>query len=292
MLTEEEYKKEWLEGKHDTDYNNCRFCDDKLKYCRDWMLMHIPFANPENPTTATDFICKQKLKMVTDKEYCALCSDWADKIKVNTLLDNLGMSEIKIPNYYAQYGKFGNACFDLLPDEKLIIKCNHASGWNVFLDKTKPFEPKHIVNKINEWLSLNYSYVTGYEAQYENITPGVIIEPILIDKPTDYGFWCFNGEIKGISLTKKFGKNLEEYIAFVNEDGSQCSWRIGLKPEQDKLNKKQLEMVQAMIPYVKTLAKPFDFVRVDMYYVKGKVYFGETTFTPCSGRVEYVETES
>ncbi len=48
-------------------------------------------------------------------------------------------------------------------------------------------------------------------------------------------------------------------------------------------------MVNAMIPYVKELAKPFDFVRVDMFYINGHIYFGELTFTPCSGRLDYVE---
>ena len=35
-----------------------------------------------------------------------------------------------------------------------------------------------------------------------------------------------------------------------------------------------------MLKYAEILSKPFPFVRVDFYEVKGKIYFGELTFTP------------
>ena len=40
------------------------------------------------------------------------------------------------------------------------------------------------------------------------------------------------------------------------------------------------ERLTEMIEYASILSKPFPYVRVDFYYVKGKVYFGELTFTP------------
>ena len=38
-----------------------------------------------------------------------------------------------------------------------------------------------------------------------------------------------------------------------------------------------------MIEYAKKLSKPFPLVRVDLYIVDNKVYFGELTFTPAAG---------
>ena len=35
---------------------------------------------------------------------------------------------------------------------------------------------------------------------------------------------------------------------------------------------------------VKQLSKPFKFIRVDLYCVKDKIYFGELTFVPEAGR--------
>ena len=38
-----------------------------------------------------------------------------------------------------------------------------------------------------------------------------------------------------------------------------------------------------MLDYARTLSKPFIHVRVDLYIVKHKVYFGELTFTNGAG---------
>ena len=38
-----------------------------------------------------------------------------------------------------------------------------------------------------------------------------------------------------------------------------------------------------MLEISKILSADFDFVRVDLYDINGKVYFGELTFSPASG---------
>ncbi len=38
-----------------------------------------------------------------------------------------------------------------------------------------------------------------------------------------------------------------------------------------------------MVELVEKLAAPFPYVRVDLYNVDGKIYFGELTFTPNAG---------
>ena len=42
-----------------------------------------------------------------------------------------------------------------------------------------------------------------------------------------------------------------------------------------------------MYEIAKKLSGDFPFVRVDLYYVKGKVYFGELTFYPWAGYVQF-----
>lgn len=289
-MTEDEYKAEWLTGKHQSEYNSCRFAEDKLKYCKSWLANNVPWADYTTPRNIVDIVCKQKLRIASDESYKFECSKWADKITAYSLCPE----EIRKPVYFINHiDRFSEQQYELLPKEKFIIKCGHGSGWNLIVDKNNPpTSPKYITNKINEWLRLNYAYITGYEAQYEPMKPGVIVEPYLIDRPTDYGFWCVNGEIEGISLTRKLNKNLEEYIAFVDKNGNQNPWFIGMPPAQNNLHQNQKDMINKMIPYVKEFAKPFDFVRVDMFYINGQVYFGELTFTPCSGRLEYATIQS
>ena len=42
-----------------------------------------------------------------------------------------------------------------------------------------------------------------------------------------------------------------------------------------------------MIRVASKLSEDFPFVRVDLYNIKGKIYFGELTFYPWSGYVQY-----
>ena len=46
-----------------------------------------------------------------------------------------------------------------------------------------------------------------------------------------------------------------------------------------------------MLKTVEELCKGFVFVRVDLYSVKGKIYFGEMTFTPQSGKGKWYPEE-
>ena len=42
-------------------------------------------------------------------------------------------------------------------------------------------------------------------------------------------------------------------------------------------------MLDTAIEYAERLAMPFPCVRVDLYILQDRIYFGELTFTPCGG---------
>ena len=46
-----------------------------------------------------------------------------------------------------------------------------------------------------------------------------------------------------------------------------------------------------MLDIAKKLSRNFPFVRVDLYNVNGKIYFGELTFYPWSGYVKFIPEE-
>ena len=45
--------------------------------------------------------------------------------------------------------------------------------------------------------------------------------------------------------------------------------------------------LEKLIKVAEDLSKDFPFVRVDLYMVKDKIYFGELTFYPWSGYVQF-----
>lgn len=271
------------------DYESCRFAKDKVQYAKDWLLANKPDVNFENPQNIVDRICRYKLDDIEhpDIPYINLKSRWSDKVGVYKELEDIGLKDLQLPAEWLVYGKsFDSSILDTLDkrpsDWHYIIKCNHGSGWNL------PYTPnvtKHeiIIDNMNRWLNTNYAYISGLEIQYKWIKPGYVVQPVYVQQPLDWSFWCENGKIEGIGLTRKCGKNYEQYIAFVNEEGKQNSWYIGAEPEQSNLFPSQVKILKQMIPYVLKLVKPFKFVRCDLYYINKKVYFGELTFTPCSG---------
>ena len=294
-----EYKEKWLRGEIKSDYDDCRYSPDKGAFARQWIKKAHPNINPDNTQNIVDRICHWKLEDIEhpDVTYINLKTRWSDKVGVYDELKKMGLQEICLPYEVKTYGETFNESYlfelDTRPKEwTYIIKCNHGSGWNLLYH---PGQTSHkmVLDCMNGWLQTNYAYISGLEMQYKWIKPGYIIQPVMVYKPLDWSFWCENGEIEGVGLTRKCGKNFEEYIAFVDKEGNQNDWFIGGDCDLTNLNSKQKEILKQMIPYVEKIAKQFKFVRCDMYYMNGKVYFGEATFTPCSGILDitYVQKE-
>ena len=281
-----QYKQDLLSGKYPIgEYDACRFAPDKEKFAREWLLSKRP-VNIDNPQNVVDLICHEKIRLIhAPYEELLDRMGWADKCYAYDRLAQKGLSELAIPYVYRAWKpQFDEDIFTYMTDKNAtyIIKTNHGSGWNIKYTPGKS-DKKATLDKINGWLKQNYAYISGYEAQYKWIKPGIVIQKLLTEIPLDWSFWCINGKIEGVGLTKKLGKNFEDYVGFFDENGEMPKWFIGMVPAMFKMNKKQKEILERMKPYVNELAKGYPFVRVDMYCVDGKIYFGEMTFTPCSG---------
>lgn len=279
-MTEEEYRQEWLKGLHNTDYNNCRFAEDKTKFAEEWIMTKDLSINLVNPQNIVDRINWCKIYDKDDRKPI-----WTDKILAHQELSISSLKNIVIsPAYIFRTTEFTLDMFNHIPDGKWFFRCNHGSGWNMRFEKKKGNDPTYLISKLNEWLSLNYAYIGGYEWQYEHIEPGIIIQPDL-GQLLDWEFWCENGEIKYIQLSRKFGKNLEEYFAFTDGEGNKPDLYIGIEPMRFKLLDRERIIYEKMKPIIKKLASDFKFVRVDLYYINGEVKFSELTFSPCSGKL-------
>lgn len=282
-MTEEEYRQEWLKGLHQTEYNNCRFAENKTQYAIEWTKKNIPNVNLENPQNIVDRINWYK---IYDKDPRKV--KWSDKIYAMRNLKDMGLSDIIIPPVFYTYDYLARETYLSLPEGKYIIKCNHGSGWNIRFERKKLKDAIYIFDKIKEWISLNYAYVTGYEWQYEQITPGIIIQPDY-GQLKDWMFWCENGEIKYVQTARKLGKNLEEFFTFTDANGNKPDAYIGVEPMRFYMLESEKVILEKMKPIAKTLASDFKFVRVDLYYINGQVKFGELTFSPCSGRLKFCD---
>lgn len=173
--------------------------------------------------------------------------------------------------------------------EKFVIKSNHGSGQIRIVTNKKDINLDELIETCKNWLKINYYYF-GKEYQYKNIKPRIIVENLLMTSkgkvPEDYKFHCFNGKVEFIQVdTDRFGDHKRSFFdkkwkllpfTLCEKINNRPIYKINrITPKPINLNK--------MISLSETLSLDFDYVRVDLYNLKGKIYFGELTFNHGSG---------
>ena len=182
--------------------------------------------------------------------------------------------------------------FDELPNE-FVLKCNHNSGGAMCVcdDKSK-LDIDKVRAKLNDSLKINY-YDKGREWPYKNVKPKILCEKLLVDHDPnntsdtliDYKFHCFNGKplflyacVDGVANGEKGDSKLSFY---------DLEWKPAPFYRSDHLplpfDAKKPEKFDEMVEIAKKLSAGFPFVRIDLYYVDGKIYFSEMTLFPGAG---------
>jgi TupA-like ATPgrasp len=165
--------------------------------------------------------------------------------------------------------------FDRLPD-RCMAKANHGSGYNLLLER--PFDEVSIVATLRAWCKRNY-YWAFREYQYYEIKPRILIEDFLVDSgrwPLDYRFWCFRGKPEVIQVDN----HAHDINPFYDLTWNRIPLWYRNEESDDVLRPENLP---EMIDIASRLSSGFGFVRVDLYCIKGRSYFGEMTFAPAAG---------
>lgn len=211
----------------------------------------------------------------------------ADKYRVRQylkdVLEEQEAEKILIPLLYVT-DRPETIPFDDLPEE-YIIKANHGSGMNIIVEKTSPVDRKQIMAQCRKWLSKPYG-LKKHEWAYQGIKRKIVIEKLLRDEngkiPADYKFLVFHGRCREIQVIyERFANISIGWYApewnYLNIKGKE-KW----KKTADYMEKPaQLDSMTAL---AELLGAPFDFIRVDLYLANNRVYFGELTNYPNSGR--------
>jgi len=234
--------------------------------------------NLKNPTRYTEKL--QYLRLFTYPKD-PLVIKCASRDGVREYLKDLGYENLLIP-VYGIFDSFDEIDFDKLPNQ-FVMKCTHACAFNkIVLDK-KTLDLEATRKQFNKWLKTNYGKKT-LELHYSPIKPRIIIEKYIgeLDAlPVEYKIHVFNGVAKSMYVVTGRGVDIRYnnyYIDWTPFDGSQFNgWK-----KTDYVLKKP-DNWDEMVKIAEQLAKPFPFVRVDLYNINGKIYFSEMTFTPAKG---------
>lgn len=240
-----------------------------------------------NYTSPTTFNEKtQWLKKNDRTEFHTMC---ADKLSVREYIQKEIGSEYLIPLQF----KTQKVC-DLNQNNQdikapCIIKTNHDSGSHVIIkDNIEDTNWKSVRKKAKKSLSRNY-YFRWFEWQYKNIEPFVIVEQLLLDStgdvPMDYKFHCFNGVPNFIQIDTDRG--IHHKRNFYDTSWNLLDFKMNNYDVNYKLNPKPKNH-EKMLEIATKLSAKFPYVRIDLYNLNGKIYFGEITFHPSGGHVKFI----
>ena len=224
----------------------------------------------------------------------------ADKFTVRSYIERKGMSDILV-KLYAVWYKVSDVDFDTLP-ETFIIKANNGDGkgTNKIIRKSEltPEKKQEILSLIASWLTRKNIGSLHAEPHYNKMRPCVIAEEVLPCPPgqnslTDYKLWCFNGKVQYIWVCndRNAGGNSAHVLLYDKEWYSHPEYSVftsdyiqgEVMPKPKNLDK--------MISVAEQLSEGFPQVRIDLYNIDGKIYFGEFTFTSQGGLMTFYTDE-
>lgn len=238
----------------------------------------------ENPQTFSEKL--QWYKLNARKPLMEQC---ADKFAVREYIQSLGYGHL-LNDLLGVYDRVQDIDFAALPD-RFVIKAAHGSGFNIIVKDKSELNLRHTKRMLKSWLHQNIAW-SGREWVYRNMPRRIVIEKYLEDETgglRDYKFYCFNGEPAIMQL--EVGRFTEHNTRnFYDMDWKLLPFGKEL-PHDPNIKVEKPEMFEEMKKIASDLCKPFQYVRVDLYQVGGKVYFGELTFFPAGGAPDFVPSE-
>lgn len=226
----------------------------------------------------------EKLQWLKLYDRNPLYTTLVDKHSVKNYVSELIGKEYVIPTI-GLYNKFDEIDFKSMP-KSFVIKCTHDSGSIVICKDKNTFDIESAKKYINKKIKRNYYWVAR-EWPYKNVRPKILIEKYVEDSSgelLDYKFYCFNGKpfVVLVCVDRQIGKT--KYYFFdrnwelkrFNKNGMEAPKNFTIKKPKN---------IDKMFSLSEKLATSTNapFVRIDLYSIGDKIYFGEFTFYPNAG---------
>ena len=259
-----------------------RFIPDKPMISLQYFIKHKRKLNLKKPTRYTEKL--QWYKLYYRDEVMTEC---VDKYRVRFFVERKGLGHI-LNDLYAVFSSPDEINLDVLPS-KFALKTSNGSGTNFFCKDKSSVNEADIQKRFADFFAQSNASA-GREWVYSNTDNAVIIAERLLEDPKqenndicDYKFLCFNGKPEYVVYDVDRYTNHKRNIYDTNWNdlrvASDCPCSDTEYPKPDNLAE--------MLEIATVLCKDFPAVRVDLYSIEGKIYFGELTFFPWSGYVQF-----
>ena len=276
-----------------------------IAFC-EWLGVHHPillariryfarFKKPldlKNPQTLNEKILFLSLKTDT-----TMWTDCTDKYKARDYVKQCGLEDILV-KLYGVWDKASDIDFNQLPDE-FVLKATHGSGdIKVVTDKSKLNIPELVAEFDKDLKTVYGALESGHH--YMRIQPRMIAEELLHNDPEtakisfsiiDYKIWCFNGKVHWLWACANRDEHTTEVMTYDIDWNAYPEYSIFENDYRHGEILPKPKNLKRMIEVAEILAKPFPCVRVDLYNIDGKIYFGELTFTSYGGLQDFYTDE-
>lgn len=245
------------------------------------------FCDLRNPVRWTEKL--QVYKMLYRNPVLHQC---VDKYEVRKYVESKGCVE-NLVKFYGVWNRASEIDFSKLPSSFVLKTTNGGGGEDVVLVRDKDNTNLEEIVKFLDAKRVK-EVDGGREWAYTGIMkPRIIAEELLVNTENpeagveDFKILCFNGEPHYIIVDK------DRYIDH-KRNFYTTSWervRVTTDHEQFETPYPKPKNFEEMMEVAHKLSADFPFVRVDLYNIDGKIYFGELTFYPWTGYVQFTPDE-
>ena len=236
--------------------------------------------NLTNPQTLAD-----KVSYIELHDQSPLASLCTDKFAVRSYVESKGLAAILVPLVGGPWDLVAQIDFKEMPD-RFVLKATHGCKMNYIVSDKSKLNEIECHKEMNRWMSTTYG-TYSMEPHYWEIPHRIYAERFLenADQLTDYKFHCLNG-IPQFVLVCSDRKADGDKAMKVTLDLFDMQWNhipeivsAGAEMPGDGSVKKPPQFDE-MKKIAEILSEDFKFVRVDLYELHDRIYFGELTFSP------------
>ena len=168
-----------------------------------------------------------------------------------------------------------------------VLKATHGSGWNILVPNKSALDEEWARGRLREWLGLRQAMKGGFELHYEYCEPRIVCERFRRDGTgglRDYKFMVFDGVVQfAFTVDRRAGLAMRgTYLPDWTRAPFEYTCEAVRAPDVPPPSG-----LETMLRLASRLGKGFACARVDFYQVRGRVYFGEITFTDADGLSEF-----
>src|SRR4051794_11697141 len=165
-----------------------------------------------------------------------------------------------------------------------VIKGTHGCDMTLLLPDPTAVNPAAVRATVRRWLATDFYRAGWREAPYRGLPRRAVVEEMIGDgvrAPSDYKFFMFHGRPAMVVVDQdRFTRHTSTMLT--------PDWReydISGRFEFADALPEQPPNYDRMLKVAQKLSTDFAFVRVDLYNVDGRIYFGELSHNPGGGLV-------